>query len=167
MPEGEGYQGETELHPRSARPDSYTAATQLRARMPPAARGAAYIYAPRAWGGAGHLNKRPIEGRRRAQVARPTCAVGDAGIPVPLVHTAAGVRCGKERGGFFGKLGRGALQEERGESNHFLLSRTTSQRDSPAPAVAPIALVLHWQSLAVSPRTLEGLTCPDASQGWS
>ena len=72
-PEGEGCRGETELHPRSApNPLAAPAAAPLRARMPPAARRAAYIYAPGARGGAGHLNERPIEGRRRAQVVGPT-----------------------------------------------------------------------------------------------
>lgn len=62
--------------------------------MPPAARRAAYIYAPRARGGAGHLNERPIEGRRRAQVSGPTCAVGDAGGLVLSIHTTSGGRWG-------------------------------------------------------------------------
>lgn len=135
---GRGMGGETELHPLST-PDQLAvlAAVLLRARMPPAARRAAYIYAPRARGGAGHLNERPIEGRRRAQVSGPHLRSG-LWSPNPYNY---GVWCGNERGEFFGELGGGELLEERREYHHSLLSQPTSQRDT--PAVAPTALVLN------------------------
>lgn len=136
--------GGNRLHPRSV-PDPLAApaASLLRARMPPAARRAAHIYAPGARGGAGHLNERPIEGRRRAQVAGPTCAVGDAGgLGPPSPHGCRG-RWGPGWEGEGGRLreprGEGLL-EERGEGSHPLLSPPTSQGGHPSFWSGPYSL---------------------------
>ena len=117
--------GVNQADPRSA-PDPLAAPTAaplrsapLRARMPPAARRVSYIYAPGARGGAGHLNERPIKGRRRTQAAGPTCTVGDAGglVPQPTrLPGAGGVQGGKKGGGFLRELGReGAPRGKRRE----------------------------------------------------
>lgn len=125
------------------------AAAALRARMPSAARRAAYIYTPRAWGGAGHLNERPIEGRRRGRVAGPTCAVGEASgvlAPIPLHHARVGrVWRGKERCGSSRELDREeGPRGKRCEPSFRALTAPLSEWAAPHRGVAPVALVLHW-----------------------
>lgn len=149
-PEGEGCRGKPSCAPAPPDPKAAPAAAQLRARMPPASRRAAYISGPRARGVAGHLNERPIEGRGRAQVARPASAVGYAGglVPQPARPVGCDVE-GARRA--LGELGRGARCWREGER-----ANIPSPHGPPLGAgSSPTASVLPWQSL---PRTLERLT---------
>ena len=158
--------------PLRARPAScaHRRSAPLRARMPPAARRASYIYAPGARGGAGHLNERPIEGRRRTQASGPHLNGGRRWRSGPPTHSAPGGRWGSERdagrGGPYASWAERGLLEEREGSSHPLLSPPTSQGGRPSSWSGPHLLSPALASPVSLPLELvEGLTCPDSSAG--